>query len=118
MGRAAHRSGQSATGAVAVPILVKLLGASDEIVRSSAAGALGDLGPAAREALPALKKLLEDKHEDVRRASDRRDRPNRTSVQVLAGDEGEVTNGVRGPVSRRRGCHAFPRERVGMPRSL
>ena len=33
---------------VAVPILVKLLGASDEIVRFQAAGALGDLGPAAQ----------------------------------------------------------------------
>ncbi len=34
-----------------------------------AAGALGDLGPEARDTVPLLKKLLEDSNEDVRRTA-------------------------------------------------
>ena len=55
--------------AAALPVLTKLVGAKDEILRMQAAGALGDLGPEARDAVPALRKLLEDPNEDVRRTA-------------------------------------------------
>jgi HEAT repeat protein len=53
----------------AVPVLNKLVTAKDEILRVQAAGALGDLGPEARDAVPALKKLLDDPNEEVRRTA-------------------------------------------------
>ena len=40
-----------------------------EAVRSSAAGALGKIGPLAKEAVPALKKALEDDDAGVREAA-------------------------------------------------
>jgi len=40
---------------------------SDEGSRNSACIALGDIGPAAKDALPALRKALSDSRNDVRR---------------------------------------------------
>ena len=41
-------------------MLVKLLGDSDPTVRGDAASSLGELGPAAKDAAGALKRLLTD----------------------------------------------------------
>ena len=40
-----------------------------EELRRDAADALGKLGPAAKTAVPALTKLLNDKNEDIRKAA-------------------------------------------------
>jgi HEAT repeat protein len=50
----------SRAGPKSVPILVQLLGDRDPVVRGDAASALGELGPAAKEAAAALKRLLTD----------------------------------------------------------
>ena len=53
--------------AEAVPALAKALGVSDrEMVRIEIAGTLGNLGVAAKPALPALQKALQDENETVR----------------------------------------------------
>jgi len=56
-------------GAPAVPALIELLKHAREVVRMLAAGALGDMGPEARAALPALRKAGEDSSPDVREAA-------------------------------------------------
>ena len=52
---------------MAVPLLTDLLKDRDSTVRSSAAYALGEFGPEARAAIPALMELLKDK--DASRAA-------------------------------------------------
>ncbi len=59
-------------GAEAVPVLVALLpegraGNEDASARTAAVEALGEIGPAARDAVPALKKALYDADDGVRR---------------------------------------------------
>jgi HEAT repeat protein len=49
-----------------VPALIRLLGSSSEGDKNSACIALAGMGPAARTALPALKKALSDPSADVR----------------------------------------------------
>ncbi len=63
--RAATALGLGPFGKSAVPALVDALGTSDEDVRRCAIHALGDIGPEAATALPALTKLLQ--RNDVRR---------------------------------------------------
>jgi HEAT repeat protein len=55
-----------AAGVVAVPALIRLLGSSSEGDRNTACIALAGIGPAAKEALPALKKTLSNASVDVR----------------------------------------------------
>jgi hypothetical protein len=50
-----------------VPDLIVLLGNEDIGSRNSACIALQDIGPAAAEALPALRKALDDPNATVRR---------------------------------------------------
>lgn len=57
----------SAMGTVAVPALVDLAGDADLWARASAIEALGDLGPAAREALPVIGAAVNDANVYVRR---------------------------------------------------
>lgn len=47
--------------------LVARLGSSDPTIRSDAIRVLGIMGPAAREALPELRRALHDRNEGVRR---------------------------------------------------
>lgn len=57
-------------GVPAVPSLLEALGVEGEEARRAAAMVLGHIGPAARDALPALRKLAEDDAEDrVREAA-------------------------------------------------
>jgi hypothetical protein len=49
--------------------LIDALGSSDELVRLKAAKDLGKLGTAAKPAIPALQRLLQDSDEDVRRVA-------------------------------------------------
>ena len=49
-----------------VPVLIKALDEPDAITRVHAVQALGALGPLAEDAVPALKKTLEDEIEDIR----------------------------------------------------
>ncbi|MCI0539843.1 MAG: HEAT repeat domain-containing protein, partial [Verrucomicrobiales bacterium] len=55
--------------AVAVPNLIPLLKDTDPLVRRLAAYALGQIGPKAKEAIPALKEALNDTERDVVTAS-------------------------------------------------
>jgi HEAT repeat protein len=73
-----------ALASAALPVLTKLVTAKDEILRVQAAGALGDLGPEARDAVPLLKKMLDDPHEDVRK----------TAADALAKIQGTATQGT------------------------
>jgi HEAT repeat protein len=55
---------------LAVPVLIEILGENpDGQVRLMAAEKLGDIGPAAKEAVPALEKARQDKDEKVRKAA-------------------------------------------------
>jgi HEAT repeat protein len=49
-----------------LPAFVELLSSEDEIPRGQAAWFLGDMGPAAAEAIPSLERLLKDGSRDVR----------------------------------------------------
>ena len=49
--------------------LIKALDHPEPLVRIGAAKTLGRLGPVAKEALPSLKKLLDDKDENARKAA-------------------------------------------------
>lgn len=62
------RAGQALCriGAPAVPSLVAALGEQDVEVRRATASILGRIGPAAREALPALRRALQDPDAEVR----------------------------------------------------
>ncbi|MBI2823842.1 MAG: HEAT repeat domain-containing protein [Planctomycetia bacterium] len=61
--------GNKTVAPAAVPVLTGALASKQEIMRAQAAAALGDLGPAARDAIPALKKLSDDPQAEVRRAA-------------------------------------------------
>ncbi len=50
----------------AVPLLIEAMGDKESRVRSSAAEAVGDIGPRASSAVPALTDLLRDKENYVR----------------------------------------------------
>jgi HEAT repeat protein len=52
-------------GNAAVPVLLDLLQAKDVAARQEAAGALARLGPVAADALPALRRMLNDQHSDM-----------------------------------------------------
>ncbi len=52
----------SRVGPEAIPGLTKLLDDKDAIVRAYAADGLGKFGPAAKDAVSALKRLLTDMH--------------------------------------------------------
>ena len=54
-----------ASGALAVPTLTSTCGDPDPDVRRASAWALGEIGPEAKAAIPALEKLLEDAVIDV-----------------------------------------------------
>jgi HEAT repeat protein len=58
----------AAKAAAAVPDIAQALGDPSPRIRQEAARVLGRFGPAARDALPQLRKLLSDSDEDVRRA--------------------------------------------------
>jgi chromosome segregation ATPase len=60
-----------ASGAAVVPALIELLADERAAVRSWAASVLGQIGPAAQEATPALTALLIDRDAQVREASQR-----------------------------------------------
>jgi len=51
--------------------LIKLVGDRDEGCRNDACIALGDIGPAAKDALPALREALNDTSKDVRQFAKR-----------------------------------------------
>ena len=53
----------------AIGPLVEALADDDGGVRCAAAEALGNMGPAAREAVPVLEKLLRDKDPGIRQAA-------------------------------------------------
>jgi HEAT repeat protein len=53
----------------AIPLLVAALGNPGERIRGNAAQTLGTLGPAARDAIPFLEKLLTDEWQNVREAA-------------------------------------------------
>ncbi len=57
------------TAPMSVPVLIKALGEPDPITRLHAAECLCCLGPLAKDAVPALKKALEDQNEDVQAAA-------------------------------------------------
>lgn len=57
------------TAAKSVPILAKALAEPDALSRLHAAEALRRLGPCAKDAVPALKKALQDDNPDVREAA-------------------------------------------------
>lgn len=57
----------TAIGESSIPELVRLLSHEDRFVRICAARSLGDMGPKAKDAVPALKEALEDEDETVRR---------------------------------------------------
>lgn len=59
---------RSAEASAIVPVLIASLGDSDSFVRRDAARALGEFGPGAASAVPALMALRKDK-ESVRRAA-------------------------------------------------
>ena len=58
-----------AVAASAVPDLILVLTDKDTGVRRDAVRSLGDIGPAAKSALPAVEKLLTDSEEIVRDAA-------------------------------------------------
>jgi len=58
-----------AQAAVAVPDLLRMLADTAEGLRNTACLGLAGIGPAARDALPALRKALEDSRPDVRRSA-------------------------------------------------
>jgi HEAT repeat protein len=58
-------------GPASVPALVRALASDDRIEREAAANTLGRLGPAARDAVPALQTTLRDQHGWVRDAAAR-----------------------------------------------
>jgi HEAT repeat protein len=60
-----------AIGPASVPALIRSLGSEDRIEREAAANTLGRLGPAARDAIPALQGTLQDQHGWVRDAAAR-----------------------------------------------
>ena len=60
-----------ASGVSAVPALIVLLGSLSDGDRNTACIGLAGIGPAANEALPALKKALFDPNADVRRFAKR-----------------------------------------------
>jgi HEAT repeat protein len=53
----------------AIPVFTQALSDSREHIRAEMATALGDIGPAAKSALPALKKATEDEFAEVRAAA-------------------------------------------------
>lgn len=57
--------GLAACGAPAIPALLALLGREDPWLRINAAFALGEMGPAAVDTVPALAALLDDPHQQV-----------------------------------------------------
>lgn len=57
-------------GSPAVPSLMKMLAAESRVPREAAAKALGEIGPNAQEAIPALQVALEDSHGWVRKAAE------------------------------------------------
>ena len=61
------RLGLANFGVIAVPALIDLLRDPDN--RAAAAAVLGDIGPEAEAAVPALARALEDSDDDVRRTS-------------------------------------------------
>lgn len=65
--RSAAAYGLAAAGTAAVEPVADLLGSSDAALRARAADVLGDLGPAAANAVPNLVKALEDPDAAVRR---------------------------------------------------
>ncbi|HEV3259903.1 MAG TPA: HEAT repeat domain-containing protein, partial [Gemmataceae bacterium] len=73
-------------GPAAVPTLIELLGAEKPEIRSQAATILGDMGPAARVAVPALKEALQDQEPVVRSAA-------AAALQVLREKDTPVRNG-------------------------
>jgi HEAT repeat protein len=58
-------------GPASVPALIRGLASDDRIEREAAANTLGRLGPAARDAVPALRGTLQDQHGWVRDAAAR-----------------------------------------------
>jgi HEAT repeat protein len=50
---------------IAVPLLVGVLGQGDEVLRWQAAEALGEIGPAAADAAPALRAALRDEYQSA-----------------------------------------------------
>ena len=59
---AAARAVKSTMGTQSVPLIAKLLDDQDPKVRSAIADLLGEIGPPAKEAVPALVRLLNDKN--------------------------------------------------------
>ena len=59
----------AAYGAPAVPAIVTVLGHQDEVLHELAATALGRMGPAAKDALPALRQALQSPREEMREAA-------------------------------------------------
>ncbi len=57
--------GLAARGPRAIPALLGLLGQGDPWLRINAAFALGEMGPVARESVPAVTALLDDPHQQV-----------------------------------------------------
>jgi HEAT repeat protein len=68
--RAAFAANAAGFGAIAVPVLIELLGDSDELVRNGAAVSLGEIGPDAKAAVPALLNVRDGQVQPVRRNAD------------------------------------------------
>jgi HEAT repeat protein len=63
------RPASAEVAAIALPVLMSGLADSTPMVRQCAAEALGGLGPAAKEAIPALQKAKDDEDKSVRAAA-------------------------------------------------
>jgi hypothetical protein len=66
------RHGDESVAKLSLPVLTPALDYDHPAVRRHAAEALGNLGPHARSAIPALRKALEDDDPVVRSSEDRR----------------------------------------------
>ena len=63
------RPGSADVAAETLPVLMAGLADRLPLARRGAAEALGNLGPLAKEAVPALRKAVRDEDQDVRRAA-------------------------------------------------
>ena len=87
-----------------VDVLTEGLADSDNFVRSAAAKGLGQLGPAARSALPALRRALADEWSDVRKEA----------AEAIAKSRRSHRDNLRGTklaksYERRINCHRYTR---------
>ncbi|MCM2266294.1 MAG: HEAT repeat domain-containing protein [Elusimicrobiales bacterium] len=89
-----------------VPGLVKALASKEDAVRYHAAKAIGEIGPAASAAIPALVKMLNDRGLDgnvAMGATDAMGRMGKAAVPLLIGAAGGSSMGLRQSATRALG---------------